>query len=89
MNIPSHSNFASVLVCVFGLGIGMPALAAATYVWTGGAGDNDWTNPKNYEPEATPAAGDIVKVPDGAKVIEAEYEENLFTSKKVVFRYSA
>lgn len=29
------------------------------------------------------------EVPDGAKVIEAEYEENLFTSKKVVFRYSA
>ena len=68
MKILSHSYFASVLVCVFGLGFGMPALAAATYTWTGGAGDNDWTNPKNYEPEATPAAGDIVKVPDGVTV---------------------
>lgn len=68
MNIPSHSYFASVLVGVLGLGFGVPALAAATYTWTGGAGDNDWTNPKNYEPEAMPSAGDIVKVPDGVTV---------------------
>lgn len=44
--------------------------------------------------EGTISSGRRVKgriyfeVPDGATVIEAEYEENLFTSKKVVFRYS-
>ena len=68
MNIPSHSYFASVLVCVFGLGIGMPALAAATYTWCGGAGDNDWTKEENYLEAGKPSAGDIVKVPDGVTV---------------------
>ena len=65
MKILSHSYFASVLVCVFGLGFGMPALAAATYTWSGGAGDDDWTKGANYEGGVAPVAGDVVEVPDG------------------------
>lgn len=65
MNIPSHSYFASVLVCVFGLGFGMPALAAATYTWSGGAGDDDWTKGANYEGGVAPVAGDTVTISDG------------------------
>jgi fibronectin-binding autotransporter adhesin len=42
-----------------------PYMAAATATWTGGGGDNNWTNPANWGGTA-PVAGDDLVFPGGA-----------------------
>ena len=44
---------------VFALGAG-----ADTFTWSGGAGNDDWTDPDNYEEGAAPKSGDTVVVGD-------------------------
>ena len=68
MKILSHSYFASVLVCVFGLGFGMPALAEDCEIEVTGVpkGVTSFEVPLNFEGAAPEDAEWTVK--DGEKV---------------------
>ena len=39
--------------------LGVSAAIADTATWTGGAGDNDFCNPENWETKQVPGSGDV------------------------------
>src|SRR5688572_12265651 len=76
---PAWRRAASVFACLLALLGAGAAAAATTYSWTGTASAL-WSNPNNWSPIGTPAAGDTLAFPSGPSILTVSNDLSAGTS---------